>query len=86
MSSTLDNQRLTDRSVWVTEKTVRRKMAGSSRKRKSKKALVRWTEDGRVKEKTFADPIEAGRFAAEKREELTGLRAVPSRRDLTSSQ
>jgi integrase len=65
----------------MTTRTVRRKDPATGRRRSVRTAVVRWLDGARVREKTFDDPVAAGRFAAEKEDEIAGRRrAQPSGR------
>jgi len=72
--------RLPRKLVWITEKTVERRNPASGRKGRARRPVVRWREGVRVRERAFDDLVAAGRYAAEKEEQLAGRRRFAPRR------
>jgi hypothetical protein len=67
------------KNVWLVDKQVLVRDPRTGKKKAVRRAIVRWREGTKTSERTFLDPITAGRFASDKIEELDGERTSPRR-------
>jgi integrase len=64
------------KNVWLVEKQVLVRDPRTGKKRAVRRAIVRWRDGTATSERTFPDPIAAGRFASDKIDQLDGNRTA----------